>query len=271
MFPVALRLGDTVITWYGIAVALGFLTAVRFAIWQAKRNGLSATMVEKLAFWTIVSAVAGSRLLYVLTELPYYLEHPAQVINPRDGGLVFIGGLIGAFVVSAAIAIRNKLPLWRYADATLPHVAIGHAIGRLGCFSVGCCYGKEAPALPWAVRFPESPWQQIAPAGVPLHPVQLYEAAANLLIFAGLLWAYPRRRFDGQIALGYLGLYTASRLVLELLRGDVARRFLFEERWGQLISTSQLFSLLILVAVGIGAVILRRRNVPPAGSEPGKR
>lgn len=268
MFPVALRLGDTVVTWYGICVALGFLTAVRVAIWQARRQGLSGGMVEKIAFWTIVSAVVGSRLLYVLTELPFYLEHPLQVFDPREGGLVFLGGLIGAFVVSAAIVVRNELPLWRYADAVLPHVALGHAIGRLGCFSVGCCYGTEAPGLPWAVRFPESPWQQIAPAGVPLHPVQLYEAGANLAIWGLLLWAYPRRRFDGQIALGYLGLYTAGRIVLELFRGDVARRFLFEERWGQVISTSQLFSALILAAVVATAVALRRRNAPPAGTTP---
>jgi len=261
MFPIAFHLGDITITWYGVMVALGFVVAVRRAVVAANRNGLSGQMVERLAFWIIVAAVIGSRLLYVLTDLGTYLADPALVFNPREGGLVFLGGLAAAVGVSVLYVRRHQLSLARYADVMLPTVALGHAFGRVGCLAVGCCYGREAAGLPWAVRFPASAWEQIAPVGVPLHPVQLYEAAANLAIFGVLAWwCYPRRRFDGQVGLLYLILYSASRIVLELFRGDEARGFVLEAQLGALVSTSQATS----VVIGAGAVAaylwVRRRR-----------
>ena len=251
MFPIAFHLGDVTITWYGVLVAAGFLIAVRRAIVAARRDGLSGQMVERLAFWMIVAAVIGSRLAYVLTDLETYLANPALVVNPREGGLVFLGGLVAAVGVAALYVRHRGVSLARYADVMLPTVALGHAFGRVGCFAVGCCYGREAAGLPWAVRFPTSPWEQIAPVGVPLHPVQLYEAVVNLAIFASLTWWWhPRRRFDGQVGLLYLILYSVSRVVLELFRGDEARGFLFEPWLGTLVSTSQATS----VVLGLGAV-----------------
>jgi phosphatidylglycerol---prolipoprotein diacylglyceryl transferase len=258
MFPVALRLGDLVITWYGVAVAVGFVAGVRWSVVRARDNGLSGPIIERLAFWLIVSAVIGSRLLYVLTDLPTYVAAPLQVFNPREGGLVFLGGLLGALVCAVICVHRWRLPFWRYADVGLPAVALGHAIGRLGCFAVGCCYGRPAPALPWAVTFPVSSWEQIAPVGVPLHPVQLYAAAANLALFAALAWWYPRRRFDGEPALLYLAVYSIDRIVLELFRGDEARGFVFSGVLGGGVSTSQFTSVLVLVGAGVGYLILRR-------------
>ncbi len=268
VFPVALRVGDLVITWYGVLVAAGFFAAVRWSMAVARRNGLRVAVIERLAFWCIVAAVAGSRLLYVVTELGYFLEHPLEVFNPRQGGLVFLGGLLGALAASVVVLGREREGLWRYGDVMLPSVALGHALGRVGCFSVGCCYGRAAPGLPWAVRFPESPWTQIAPAGVPLHPVQLYEAAVNLAIFAALTALYRRRRFDGQIALAYLLCYGLARMGLELLRGDELRGFVFREHLGPVLSTSQLTSALMVLAAAVAWPILARRAArsPASGS-----
>ena len=260
MFPIALRLGDLSITWYGVLVAAGFLLSVRWATVHARRNGLSGEMVERLSFWIIVSAVVGSRLAYVLTDLPTYLASPVRVFDPREGGLVFLGGLLGALACTVAFIRIKKLEFWRYADVVLPTVALGHALGRLGCFAVGCCYGKPAPDLPWAVTFPVSAWEQIAPVGVPLHPVQLYAAGFNLALFVGLTAAYRRRRFDGQIALLYLGLYSAGRVVLELLRGDEARGFVLEGSLGQALSTGQSTSILVMVGASAGYAWLRRTS-----------
>ena len=260
MFPVAIRIGDLIITWYGVLVAAGFLLSVRWATVWARRNGLSGEMVERLAFWIIVCAVIGSRLVYVLTDLPTYLASPKQVFDPREGGLVFLGGLLGALLCSVVFIWIKKLSFWRYADVMLPSVALGHAFGRLGCFAVGCCYGKPAAGLPWSVTFPTSVWEQIAPAGVPVHPVQLYAMVFNLGLFGALVWAYPRRRFDGQMALLYLGVYSVGRIALEFLRGDEARGFVFEAIWGQAVSTGQLTSAAILVGTAAVYAGIRRRG-----------
>jgi phosphatidylglycerol---prolipoprotein diacylglyceryl transferase len=265
MFPVALRFGDLTITWYGVLVAAGFLLAVRWGTVHARRNGLSGELVERLSFWIIVTAVIGSRLLYVLTELPTYLTSPVRIFDPREGGLVFLGGLAGALVCAVVFLRSRKQSFWRYADVMLPTVALGHAFGRLGCYAVGCCYGKPAPELPWAITFPVSTWEQIAPVGVPLHPVQLYAVALNAALFVTLTAAYRWRRFDGQMALLYLGMYALGRMLLELVRGDAARGFVLEDRWGPLVSTGQVTSAILLVT----AVVLyawRRRGQSSTGS-----
>ena len=261
MFPIAFHIGNITITWYGVLVAAGFLVAVRRAIVAARRNGLSGEMVERLSFWMIAAAVVGSRLAYVLTDLETYVGSPALVFNPREGGLVFLGGLVAAVAVAVLYVRRQRLSLPRYADVMLPTVALGHAFGRIGCFAVGCCYGRETASLPWAVRFPASSWEQVAPVGVPLHPVQLYEAAVNLAIFILLAWWwYPRRRFDGQVALLYLILYSFSRIVLEWFRGDDARGFVFGQQLGSLVSTSQATSVVIGVGAVAGYFLIRGRQ-----------
>jgi len=260
VFPIAFRIGDLTITWYGVLVAVGFLTAVRWSIYWARRNQLSGAMVERLAFWNILAAIVGSRLLYVWTELPTYLAQPALIINPREGGLVFLGGLLGAVAASVWVTRHYNISFWRYADILLPAVAIGHAFGRVGCYAVGCCYGTPAPSLPWAVQFPASIWTQIAPVDVPLHPVQLYAAGLNLTIFVVLVALYRRRRFDGQMALGYLGLYSVARIVLELFRGDDLRGFVLEHASGARLSTSQFTSMWVLVGAAVAYGWLARRR-----------
>jgi len=269
MFPVALRFGDLVITWYGVLVAVGFLLAVRCATVRARRNGLSGEMVERLSFWLIVSAVVGSRLLYVLTDLPVYLAAPARIFDPREGGVVFLGGLIGALICAVLFIRAKKMPFWRYADVMLPSVALGHAFGRLGCLAVGCCYGKPAPELPWAVTFGISSWEQIAPVGIPLHPVQLYAVALNAALFVSLTWAYRWRRFDGQMATLYLGLYSVGRILLEFFRGDEARGFVLEASWGPVLSTGQVTSAVVLIVAVVSYLWCWRDQSSTKSSAPG--
>lgn len=258
MFPIAFRIGEVTITWYGVLVAIGFLCAVRWSIYWARRNGLLGAMIERLAFWNIIAAIVGSRLLYVLTELPIYLAQPALIFNPREGGLVFIGGLMGAVGASVLVTRRYNISFWRYADVMLPAVAIGHAFGRVGCYAVGCCYGVPSSTLPWAVQFPVSAWTQIAPAGVPLHPVQLYAAAINASLFVALVALYRYRRFDGQMALAYLGSYSVARIVLEIFRGDELRGFVFEKVLGSHLSTSQFASAWMLLGALVAYGWLRK-------------
>ena len=239
MHPILFEIGSLKIHTYGVFVALGFLTAIALAMRQAGREGEDPAKIMDLAFYVIIAAIAGSRLLYVALHYKYYLENPLEIIKIWSGGLVFYGGLILALAVSIWYFRKNRLPVWKTTDIVAPSIAIGQAVGRLGCFSAGCCYGRETN-LPWAVTFTDP--ECLARLGVPLHPTQLYSSLNAFLIFLILIIVRRFKRFDGFLISLYVLLYSISRPILELFRGD-NRGFLIEGA----ISTSQL----IAIAMGI--------------------
>jgi phosphatidylglycerol---prolipoprotein diacylglyceryl transferase len=157
----------------------------------------------------------------------------------------------------------EKISFWKFADVVAPSVALGTAVTRLGCFSAGCDYGKPT-AEPWGVIFTSAVAHAATgvPLGVRLHPAQLYESATTLAIFGVLLWWFPRRKHEGDIFLGYLGLYAVGRFLLEFLRGDEDRGFVFHH----LLSTSQFIALLVLA--GIAGVLTWRHVRGGAGLSP---
>jgi phosphatidylglycerol---prolipoprotein diacylglyceryl transferase len=240
---------------YGLMVAIAFLVGIAWVGHEAKRVGEPPEKLTDLCFYIVVAAIVGSRLFYVIEEEPGFWRHPLDFFKIWEGGLVFYGGLIGAVAVSIWYMRRHRLNFWKVADIFMPGVALGHVFGRLGCFSAGCCYGRPAPAgFPMAVTFPPDP-NGLAPAGVPLYPSQLFESAAELVIFLILLSFRKKKKFDGQVMLLYLILYSISRTILEFYRGDLERGFLF----GHTLSVAQFVSLLIaLAAMILWAVRLRK-------------
>lgn len=225
MHPVLFTIGSFKLYTYGLFVALGFLSAM----WVSKRLagpcGIKNDAVSDLYFVILLSAVIGARALYVFISFDSYRENLLDVFKIWNGGLVFFGGFCLA-VPATLIYIRiKKLPLWKTADIIAPGVALGHALGRVGCFFAGCCHGKECD-LPFAVRFshPES----LAPLGVMLHPTQMYSVAANLIVFAVLMALQKRKKFDGMVFLIYIMLYSAFRSLIEFFRGDYRGDFFFE-------------------------------------------
>src|SRR6266850_2424556 len=221
MYPILFRIFNFPINTYGVFLALAFLGAIYVTVKLAGRDGLPRERIYDLCLWMLLASLVGSKILMFFTE-PEYREHPAQLFSLdflRSGG-VFYGGLIGA-VTSAYILIRRYgLPWWKTADACAPGIALGNVLGRLGCFSAGCCWGKPT-TLPWGVRFTELGHEITGvPAGVPLHPTQLYESFAMLIVFFFLLWLHRRRRFSGQVILAYALLYSAIRFAIEFLRDD---------------------------------------------------
>ncbi len=238
---------------YGLLLALAFLSGVVLAQREARRRGQDAERIGELAFWILVAALAGSMVLYVLLNLQEFFgasgllygetpfgRLPKLLILWRIG-LVFYGGFIGALLVSVWYLRRHRMAFLEYADTLIPSVAFGHFLGRLGCFSAGCCWGSLAdPHLPWSARFPprsnvyeafaSSPaygQQFFSPdrlTTAPLHPVQLYEAFGELTIFLVLvLLVRPRKQFHGQVLATWLVVYSILRGVLERFRGDLAR------------------------------------------------
>jgi phosphatidylglycerol---prolipoprotein diacylglyceryl transferase len=219
--PIALQFGPFTITWYGVMVALGFLAG----LWTASRRSLLQNVapdkILDLGPWLIIGAIVGARTLYVVS---YWHEQFAgkplgEIFMVWRGGLVYYGGLIGSSLACILYVRFKKLPLWKMADILAPSVALGHVFGRIGCLLNGCCYGR-ACSLPWAIVFPEEARDRGTPAGIPLHPTQIYESLLNLALYLTLARLFRHRKFEGQVFGTYLVCYALLRSFVELFRGD---------------------------------------------------
>jgi phosphatidylglycerol:prolipoprotein diacylglycerol transferase len=257
-------LGPFTLHTYGVLLAIAFLAGLWVASRQARRAGLDSTRITDMAVWVLIAGLIGAKLLLVLVDWRYFARNPRELLSIFQSGGVFYGGLIAGIAVAWWYARRYRLPGWRTADVLAPGVILGQAIGRLGCFSAGCCWGKPA-SVPWAVTFTDvyAARQVGTPMDTPLHPSQLYESAAAFLIFFFLLWLVPRKRFHGQVTLAYVALYSTVRFILEFWRGDPDRGTWFRG----VLSTSQVIAIVLLLAVALLLPRIRRNNaVTPAAS-----
>jgi phosphatidylglycerol---prolipoprotein diacylglyceryl transferase len=273
MFPELFKIPGTEFTLntYGFLQAISFIVALLLMARLAERDGLNKQRAYDLGLWILAASLIGSKLLLVVTEWNlYYRENPRQILSLdffRSGG-VFYGGFIGAVLASVIVMKIYRMPWWRVADACAPGIAIGTAIGRLGCFAAGCCWGKPTTS-PLGVHFTEkaheltgvplmvahlrdpleqSQWSEklgdlLAP--VSLHPTQLYEATGTLLLTFLLILLFLRRQFAGQVILSYGILYEYWR---NDWRGEVLG-----------LSTSQFISLIIVLLATVTYVIFWRR------------
>jgi phosphatidylglycerol:prolipoprotein diacylglycerol transferase len=215
-------LGPITVYTYGVLLAAAYLLGLKLAMVRAKFRGLDQTRVLDLGIYIIISALIGAKLLLFITDFNLYMDNPRELLTLARSGGVFYGGLILAVSVALWYIRRIGLPLWTTCDVFAPGIALGHVVGRLGCFFAGCCYGKPTE-LPWAVTFtdPFAGSNVGTPLNVPLHPTQLYEAGAEGIILAFLLATEARgRRFPGRTFWLYLLLYAISRYVIEIFRGD---------------------------------------------------
>jgi len=235
---------------YGLLIASAFLVGIWLAQREGRRRGQNPERIADLSFWILVAALVGSRVYFILVNWGDYFGARALVATPFgrlprllafwEGGLVFYGGFIGAALTAWWYMRRAGMAFLPHADTLIPSVAFGHFLGRLGCFSAGCCWGEVAHRhLPWATRFPpvslayqtfanrDDPSSFLAPdrlSTLPLHPVQLYESFGELAIFLVLvLVVRPRKAFHGQVLASWLLLYAVLRTLVELFRGDVER------------------------------------------------
>lgn len=230
MFPILLRLGPFTVFGhavgpftlhtYGVLVALGFLAALVVVMRGARREGLRSESVLDVAFVAVLAAIVGSRLLYVIFNLRDYLADPLRILKVWEGGLVFHGGLLLAIPACLYLVRRENLPPWTTADVFAPAIALGQAIGRIGCFAAGCCYGAPWDP-PFCVTFthPES----LAPLDVPLFPSQLFAFASGLLVYVVLAAYRPRRRAPGQVFWLYLVLASLARVAEDAFRAPEAK------------------------------------------------
>ncbi len=234
MYPVLFHIGPFTIHTYGVLIATAFLVGITLAAREGKRKGIDPERMMDLGLYILIAAIVGSRLFQVAVEHKYFFQHPLEIIKIWKGGLAFYGGFIGALLAGIWYLKRHKMPVWKVGDALAPSIALGQAIGRIGCFSAGCCYGLPTN-VPWAVTF-TAPGTLAIP-GVPLHPTQLYESFSMFILFA-VLWAFRKKiKFDGQLFWIYVMSYSVIRFIIENYRGDVERGFI--QMGGFDLSTSQ--------------------------------
>ncbi len=242
-------------------VALGFLAGLWMAGRLGVRAGLNAEHITNLGLYCALAALAGAKLMMLVVDAGYYWEHPRRILSLEtlQAGGVFYGGLLGALAVAAWYLRKTRLPALVVADAFAPAIALGHAIGRIGCFAAGCCWGTECH-LPWAVTFTSMAASQLVgvPLGLPLHPTQLYESAAEFAIFGILYWRFGRPHGRGDIISLYLMLYGAARFLVEFFRYHEQGNL-----WGTPLDASQWISL-VLFAVGAAHFAVGKRRAKRA-------
>jgi phosphatidylglycerol:prolipoprotein diacylglycerol transferase len=259
MYPEIIHIGSFPINTYGVFLAIAFLCGILVTVKLAERDGLPRQKIYDLSLWMLLAGLIGSKILMLFTE-PEYRENPMQLVSLdflRSGG-VWYGGLLGGVLVGYLLMKRYQLPWWKTADAFAPGLAVGNFFGRQGCFAAGCCWGKPT-TLPWGVKFTEQGHQITGvPTDTYLHPTQLYESFAMLLVFFFLFWLHKRKRFSGQVILAYALLYSVIRFAIEFVRDDPRGDILGLTTLTGL-STSQLISIVIGTCALILLVVRRRR------------
>jgi phosphatidylglycerol:prolipoprotein diacylglycerol transferase len=224
MFPILFQKGSVTLYFYGVMIAIAFLLVLFLARRRATSFGFRPEFISDFCFYVLLAGIAGARLFYVLEHYSYYQEHLLEIPMLFKGGLVFYGGLITALLTSVVLLKKHEYD-WRiFADFFIPYLPLGHALGRVGCFMNGCCYGVTTL---WG-----------------MHPVQLYEAILNLAICMFLLFLRHRKlKPKGALLPIYMLMYGIGRFVLEFFRGDTVLL------WGPLRVSQGVSALFIIVAL----------------------
>jgi phosphatidylglycerol:prolipoprotein diacylglycerol transferase len=267
--PVAFSLGAFEVRWYGIMVALAVVAVIVIALREAKRVGLAEEHIYSVGLWAIIGGIIVSRLLHVIDKWNYYMANPAQIIGFE--GLTVYGAVLGALLAVLIYCWVKKISFWLIGDVIAPGAILGQAIGRIGCFMNGCCYGLPT-SLPWGVVYTNP--GSYCPLGEPFQPTQIYHLIWNLIGF-GILWSLRRRlKPQGSLFLFYLALYAAGDLSIRFVRvGEPFRSGMFFN-----MQQAQLIGIVILVVTVPWLIIrmwrYRAKQPLPAGvsevSEPGQ-
>jgi phosphatidylglycerol:prolipoprotein diacylglycerol transferase len=247
---------------YGLLFAAGALVAWQWFMRRARSIGVPDETAFNLCFYGILAGLLGAKVALIAVDLRLYLENPALLLGTIRAAGVLMGGVIAGAAVFVLYGRRHGLPMLRIADAVVAPVALAQAIGRLGCFAAGCCYGVPVdPDNPIAVTFtdPAAAAQTGVPLHVPLAPTQLFQFANDLALAVVLTVLWRKDLRPGTTVSAYLVLYGLGRGVIELWRGDAQRGLFF----GGVVSTSQALS---VVSIAIGVVLFVRFRGRDAGT-----
>ena len=210
MHPIICKLGPVTIYSYGLAMFVATVVSLNFLLKEAGRQGFDKNKIFDLFIIILFSGIIGARLLYILLNIGFYIENPVEIIMLQHGGLAILGGMLFAPVCGLIYAKFNKLSFLKVADLFVPFVALGHSIGRIGCFFNGCCYGIESAKF--GFYFPVHQAYLI--------PAQLIDSVVLLILFVILRIKQLRPHYKGEIFINYIWFYSISRFFMEFIRAD---------------------------------------------------
>jgi len=262
--PILFNAGPITIYSYGVLLAAAYLTGLWMAVRRARAAGIDGNRIMDLLIWVIIAALVGAKLLLFIVDFEHFTSSWEEFTTLLRSGGVFYGGLIAAILVCIYQLRKHRLPLWTSGDLFAPGIALGYMVGRLGCLMAGCCYGQPTDVA-WAITFtdPAANFNVGTPLNVPLHPTQLYEAGAGLIIFVVLMLLEKRPgSFPGRTFWSFAFLYSLLRFFIEFYRGDDRGLVL------GLLSTSQFISVVLGPISLVMLWYLSRANRPAAPEVP---
>lgn len=222
MYPILFHIGSFAVHSYGIVLMLAFMVSIYIAYRTAERRTaqdpswrITPENVLDLGIWLVVAGLVGARVMFVALDWQMYAGHPTDMFRVWQGGLSFHGGFFGGLIALSIFCVRNRIPVLSMADLYAPGCMLGYAVGRVGCFLNGCCYGAPT-TMPWGIRFHDD--GVLTP---PSQPTQLYSVILGLLSFALLLHLQKRQAFRGQLSCWFFILAGAERFIMEIWRANV--------------------------------------------------
>ena len=235
MFPILFKAGPFVVHTYGFFYALAFLIGIFISIYYARKVAIKDESILDLAIYVILTAIVGARIFYVLGQWSYYKDNLFEVFMIQKGGLAFLGGFLLVLAVIFMFSKAKKIVPLRLFDVLAPAAAIGSAIGRLGCFFNGCCFGVPTDS-PFGIVFPPGSLAHSQYSNELIHPTQLYASLSMLFVFFFVVYLWRRRKYDGQIFFSWLILYSLSRFTVEFFRYCPSDLYFFGLNPGQIIA-----------------------------------
>ncbi len=217
-------IGPITVYSFGVMLALAFLAAGNVLGRELARKGMDPELASSMLLWAAIGGLGGSRLLSMVEDWRGFLAHPLSFIF-TGAGFVFYGGLIGGFITVSVVIWRHRLPWLKVVDCIAPSLAVGQAIGRIGCQLAGDGDWGTATTLPWGMRYPNAiigwdEWVRASglPADVRVHPAPVYETIGYTLAFLAL-WSMRRsRQPDGMMLWWYFVLSGTVRFLVEFVR-----------------------------------------------------
>lgn len=225
---------------YGFMLMVAFLVAITIARWRAKKEDLDPNKITDLGIYLVCAGIFGARLFFIIQFYKEYKYNLLSIFKIYEGGLVYYGGLFAGIITLFVYVKKHHLPFLKTIDLLIPSAALGLGFGRIGCFLNGCCFGKVAAHIPWAVQFPKTldktGMVDGSPAfihqyelgfislsdthSLPIHPTQLYSFLADVALFFILSAFLKYRKKDGEALLLFGILYPIIRFSMESLRDD---------------------------------------------------
>ncbi|MDE1889129.1 MAG: prolipoprotein diacylglyceryl transferase [Planctomycetota bacterium] len=225
---------------YGFMMMVAFLVAIAIARWRAKKENIDPNKITDIGIYLVCAGIFGARLFFIIQFFEDYKNNLLSIFKVYEGGLVYYGGLFAGIVTLFVFVRKHRLSFLKTIDILMPSAALGLAFGRIGCFLNGCCFGKVASHIPWAIQFPrtldkagmidgspaflhqyELGLVQLSDTySLPIHPTQLYSFLADVALFFILSIFFKYRKRDGEVLLLFGIIYPIIRFCMESLRGD---------------------------------------------------